>query len=331
MRRHPPHLIHLNNKQRGFLQELVHDGRTEQRVARRARVLLAMAQKRTLVLKLAERLDMSPNGVWYLCRRFEERGVEAVWDKERSGRPRQFPPLVRVQVEQLACCEPSGLGLHLTHWSTRSLAEMAAACGIVPHITQSTVSLILRAADLEPHRCRYWKTPVLNPAFVQLASAVLWCYKRVNSLFERGEVVLCWDEKPNLQATAREPRKAIIAGHPEKQEFEYTRHGTVNFATALDVQTGMMQAWCLERNDSEHLCKALADLFHFFRWARKIHLIWDNGSSHISHDTGQFLRGYKDRVQVLHTPAHASWLNQGELLLRAFSAWYLQRGSWSSI
>ena len=93
MRRHPPHLIHLKKSQKAFLQELVHDGRTEQRVARRARVLLAMARKSTLVLDLAEHVGMSPNGVWHLCRRFDERGVEAVWDKERSGRPRQFSPL----------------------------------------------------------------------------------------------------------------------------------------------------------------------------------------------------------------------------------------------
>jgi hypothetical protein len=237
---------------------------------------------------------------------------------------------VRVQVEQLACCEPAGIGLHLTQWSTRSLAEMAAACGIVPHIAQSTVSLILRAADLQPHRCRYWKTPVLNPAFVRLATAVLWCYERANSLFERGEVVLCWDEKPNLQAIEREPRKRIVSGCEERQEFDYTRHGTVNFAAALDVQTGMMQAWCLERNDSEHLCKALESLFHLFRRARKIHLIWDNGSSHISHETAQFLESYRGWVRVICTPAHASWLNQGELLLRAFSARYLGRGSWRS-
>jgi hypothetical protein len=93
MRRHPPHLIHLKKSEKAFLQELVRDGKTEQRVARRARVLLGMARKSTLVLELAKRVDMSPNGVWYLCRRFDERGVEAVWDKERSGRPRHFSPL----------------------------------------------------------------------------------------------------------------------------------------------------------------------------------------------------------------------------------------------
>ncbi len=29
-------------------------------------------------------------------------------------------PLVRVRIEQLACCEPSGVGLEMTHWTTRT-------------------------------------------------------------------------------------------------------------------------------------------------------------------------------------------------------------------
>jgi hypothetical protein len=122
MRRHPPRLIELSRRARVELEALAHNGCMEQRVARRARVLLAMAQPETLVQELAERVEMSPHGIWYLCRRFDERGLEAVWDAPRSGRPGQFPPpLQRVQIEQLACCEPMGLGLHLTHWSTRSL------------------------------------------------------------------------------------------------------------------------------------------------------------------------------------------------------------------
>lgn len=78
-----------------------------------------------------------------------------------------------MQIEQLACCEPAGVGLHLTHWSTRSLAKVAAAGGVVPHIAHSTVSLMLRQAELQPHRCRYWKTPALDGTFVRRASAIL--------------------------------------------------------------------------------------------------------------------------------------------------------------
>jgi hypothetical protein len=56
----------------------------------------------------------------------------------------------------------------------------------------------------------------------------------------------------------------------------------------------------------------------------------DNGSSHISGDTMEFFKALAPRVHVLLTPANASWLNQAEALLEAFSERYLIRGSWSS-
>src|SRR3954452_12797898 len=65
----------------------------------------------------------------------------------------RFPPLQRVEIEQLACCAPAGIGLEMTHWSTRSLARVAVERGIVPCVAHSTVSLILRSASLQPHPC----------------------------------------------------------------------------------------------------------------------------------------------------------------------------------
>ena len=126
-------------------------------------------------------------------------GVDVVKDAPRSGRPRELSPLQRVEVEQLACCEPAGVGLHMTHWSTRSLAVVARLRGIAPTISHSTVALILRDADLQPHRSRYWKTPTLDDNFRHKAAQVLWCYEQAQRLAERGEVVLCLDEKPNIQ------------------------------------------------------------------------------------------------------------------------------------
>jgi hypothetical protein len=56
----------------------------------------------------------------------------------------------------------------------------------------------------------------------------------------------------------------------------------------------------------------------------------DNGSSHISGDTLDFFEELAPRVQGLFTPSNASWLNQAEALLEAFSECYLLRGSWHS-
>ena len=251
----------------------------------------------------------------------------------RRGRagPAPFPPLERVELEQLACCDPAGIGLELTHWSTRSLARVAVERGIVPHIAHSTVSLILRDADLQPHRWRYWKTPVLNTEFRQRAASVLWCYERAQELARHDEVVLCLDEKPNLQVLERRcPSRTMSAHQIERQEFEYVRHGTVNVLARLEVHTGQMQAWCLERNDGACLRAVLPDVLAPYRKLRRVHLIWDGGPSHVAADTQQFLREHHAGVRSLLTPAHASWLDQAELLLRAFAERYLRRGNWTS-
>jgi hypothetical protein len=49
----------------------------------------------------------------------------------------------------------------------------------------------------------------------------------------------------------------------------------------------------------------------------------DNGSSHIDHHTQSYLINH-ERFRPLYTPAHAGWLDQAELLLRAFTDKYLK-------
>jgi hypothetical protein len=219
----------------------------------------------------------------------------------------------------------------MTHWSTRSLAVVARQRGIAPTLSHSTVALILRDADLQPHRTRYWKTPTLNDTFRRKAAQVLWCYEHAHHLALRGEVVLCVDEKPNIQVLQGEyPMRPMHSGLIERREFEYVRRGTVNLLVKLEVHSGLMRSWALEKNDGACLRAVLPQLLWDHRHARRIHLIWDNGSSHVARQTRDWLSTHYPRVRVLFTPAHASWLNQAELLLRAFVERYLRRGEWAS-
>lgn len=332
MRRRKPKTIKLSHADRREIERLLDDGRTEQRTVRRGQVLLAMRNSRTLVSELCQQVGMSRVGIWYLCRRYEIVGLDAINDAPRSGRPREITALQRVSIEQLACCEPGGVGLEMTHWSTRSLAKIAMKRGLVPHIAHSTVSLILRHADLQPHRSRYWITPTLNVEFLQRAGRILWLYERIEALEAKDELVIALDEKPNIQALQRvHPTQPMHPGQIERQEFEYERHGIVNFLVLLNVYNGHMRSCCLEKNDSEHLCRALPRLLQPFHSYRRIHLIWDGGPSHISAATLSFLKSYYGSwLRILFTPAHASWLNQAEILLKSFGVRYLQRGNWTS-
>jgi len=240
-----------------------------------------------------------------------------------------FPPSARQAIADLACCDPITLGRRLTHWSHRSLAQAAIEQEVVESISHVTVGDILREKDLHPDRFRSWKTTIWDDEAVERTLKILWYYRRIQSLWQRGEVLLAVDEKPNIQVLERAtPKQLMRPGQIERQAFDYQRHGTIILLVGLTLYNGHMWAECLDKNDGEHFRPAVGRLLHPYSWAKRIHLVMDNGSSHISGDTTEFFADLAPRVHVLFTPSNASWLNQAEALLEAFDERYLLRGSW---
>jgi hypothetical protein len=230
---------------------------------------------------------------------------------------------------QLACLEPVAKGLPITHWSRQDLARQAVADGLVERISAATVRRILQEVDLQPHRTRYWKTARVDARFKQRAEQVLWGYANAKRLMKKGILVVCGDEMPHLQALERDPIRRAIPGALEQQEFEYTRHGTVNVLLFLIVPTGRMQALCLERKDAAHYIAALEQFRGQHRHLKGVFLIQDNDPSHTAAAVQEYFKAHP-WWRPRFTPAHASWLNQGELLNNAFGYHFLKRGSWSS-
>ena len=60
-----------------------------------------------------------------------------------------------------------------------------------------------------------------------------------------------------------------------------------------------------------------------------VHLVLDNGASHIAKKTKAWLADHP-RFVVHHTPKHASWLNQVELFFSILSRKLLRRGEFTS-
>jgi hypothetical protein len=192
------------------------------------------------------------------------------------------------------------------------------------------VRRILQRVDLQPHRTRYWRTARRDGRFKERAEKVLWCYGNAERLARRGLWVVCADEVPSLQVLQRAPIRRAIPGHVEQQEFEYTRHGTVNLLLFLVVHTGQMRLEVLGANDAAHYIPALRDFRRRHRGLKGVFLIHDGGGSHIAQATAEYLNGCAGWWRPRLTPAHASWLNQAEMLSRAFGRRYLKRGSWAS-
>lgn len=221
-------------------------------------------------------------------------------------------------------------GLHITHWFSADLARQAVAEGIVPAISARTVRRILQEVDLQPHRTRSWKTAHLNAEFMERAVRILWCYTYASHLASLGYWVVCADELPNFQVLERRPIRRAIPGSIEQREFEYTRHGTVNVLVFLVVHTGQMEAVCLETKDAVHYTQALRHFRRRHRHLKGVYLIHDGDSTHTGGVTPEYLSEFRGWWHPRLTPAHASWLDQAELLLDAFELRYLKRGSWHS-
>jgi hypothetical protein len=245
------------------------------------------------------------------------------------GDPRPFPPVQRAQIVALACLEPIARGLHVTHWSSEDLARQAVADKIVREISPRTIRAILQNVDLQPHRTRYWKTSRLDADFKQRAEKILWCYANAARLAAHGIWVVCVDEMPNCQVLERHPIHRAIPGTIEHQEFEYTRHGTVNLLMFLVVHSGRMHVALPEVKDAPHYVAELKRFRRANRHLKGMFLIHDGDPSHTAAFTREYLAG-KSWWRPRFTPAHASWLNQAEILNHTFGRRYLKRASWSS-
>ena len=84
----------------------------------------------------------------------------------------------------------------------------------------------------------------------------------------------------------------------------------------------------MAKKDAEHSIQALKRFRQRHRWLRGVFLIQDGDPSHTAARTREYFRQFPWLWRPRFTPAHASWLNQAELLNHAFSDHDLKRGSW---
>jgi hypothetical protein len=332
MRGRRPDQLTIRGPDKAELERVAHSDTLPWFRVRRARIVLGIAagQRREV---LASELACDESTIWRTCQRYQRLGLMGLLADHRqghSGRDWQITPVQRAQIVELACLEPVARGLHITHWSSADLARQARADGIVAAVSARTVRKILSAVDLQPHRTRYWKTARLDARFKERAEQVLWCYGNAARLAEQGVWVVCVDEIPAFQVLERHPIRRAIPGSIEQQEFDYTRHGTVNMLTFLVVHTGLMELVFLTQNDHEHYVPELELFRRHHKELREVFLIQDGGSSHSAGETQSYFDQSNGWWKPRFTPANASRLNQAEILIHAFKHYYLKRASWRS-
>ncbi len=330
MRGRKPRPIEIASDDLPILQQIAHSQIRPWYQVRRARILLGIAEgARTQTLALQTQCDEST--VRRTCHRYQRLGLSGLLDSPtRSGRPIAISPLQRAQIVELACLEPVAEGLHITHWTSKDLADQAVVDGIVPAIRRG------RSAG----SCM---TSTCNPTAPATGELLTWMLSSSSGprrssgatptptvWSKQGYWVVCADEMPNHQVLERRPIRRSIPGSIEQREFEYTRHGTVNILNFLIVHSGRMEATCVETKDAAHYIEELERFRHRHHHLRGVYLIHDGDPGHTAGLTREYFRSCRGWWRPRFTPAHASWLDQAEILNNAFGYHYLRRGSWRS-
>jgi len=244
--------------------------------------------------------------------------VLPVWKTCQGAADRALsPPQITVEVKALACEIPSELGLPLSRLSCADIAREAVERGLVAAISGATVWRWLETDALKPWSYRSWIFPRAEN-FSERAERVLDLYHRCWEGAPLGpdDYVICADEKTSIQARRRRHEERPCApGQSRRVEFEYERRGALAYMAAWDVHRARLFGLCDATTGIEpfHRLVDLVMTQEPYRSARRVFWVTDNGSSHRGESSIQRLsQWYSNAVQV-HTPVHASWLNQIEL------------------
>jgi hypothetical protein len=222
-----------------------------------------------------------------------------------------------VEIKALACQLPAERGLPLSRMSHTDIAREAVRSGVVAAISGATVWRWLNADAIKPWSYRSWIFP-RDPDFAVKAGRVLDLYQgrwEGQPLGPR-DYVICADEKTSIQARARiHPRSAPSPAQIRRVEFEYERAGAIAYMAAGDVHRAKLVGACETKTGIESFHR-LVDLVMSqepYRSATRVFWVTDNGSSHRSPKSVQRLAQWYPNALLVHTPVHASWLNQIEI------------------
>ena len=256
----------------------------------------------------------------------ESPGVDALKDQPRSGRPARISVATRCEVVKLACQRPQGSKAPFRQvWTLGSLQEGVhdeTGC----RLSRSEIQRILRAELLRPHRLRMWlHSP--DPEFRPKVQRICQLYLEP----PEGATVLCVDEKSGIQALERRfPTKSARRGQPGRFEFEYRRHGTRTLLAAFETRTGRVFGHCTaQRRESDLMAFMEAVAEHYP--TGPVYGIWDNLNIHHGDRWQVFNNRHGRRFQFVHTPVHASWVNQVEIWFGVLQRRVLRYGSFGGL
>ena len=234
-----------------------------------------------------------------------------------AGDPPSFPPNVVVEVKALACQLPHDHGRPLSRWTVPEIRREVLRQGVVAEISGTTLWRWLSQDAIRPWHHRSWIFP-RDPHFAPKAERVLDLYAGCWDAAPLGpnDYVLSADEKTSIQARRRKhPTQPPQPDQPMRVEAEYERRGAWAYFAAWDVHRARIFGRCEPTTGIVPFYRLVDQVMSQepYRSANRVFWIVDNGSSHRGQRSIRRLQQRWPNAILIHTPVHASWLNQIEI------------------
>ncbi|WP_425464745.1 IS630 family transposase [Nonomuraea terrae] len=226
-------------------------------------------------------------------------------------------PLQVAEVKALACQLPAESGLPLSRWSCPGLAGEVVGRGLAAAISASTVRRILAADVIKPWQYRSWIF-VRDPDFAAKATRVLDLCARIweGRPLADDEYVISADEKTSIQARCRcHPTLAPWTARMMRINHTYERGGALAYLAAYDVHQARVFGRCAAKTGIVPFMDLVEQVMaqEPYASAKRVFWIVDNGSSHRGQAAIDRLATRFPNAVLMHTPVHASWMNQVEI------------------
>ena len=308
MPKHPAPRLVVTEAERASLRALLRVDTTGQRLAMRARIILAastgMANQR-----IAAQLGIGRMTVLLWRGRFERDRLAGLEDAPRPGREPIYDRAARDQVIALTF-DPPPKGT--THWSSRALAART-------RISTTTIQRILAEAGLEPHRADTFQFSTVPGLATKVRDVVALYLAPPERAF-----VLSFGETHVRAPHGRAATLPLEAGPVDLHARDSRRDGTTQLFAALHAtRTGA------SRIRARHVT---AD---FLAFLRRVERAYPEGELQVVLDNVIFYKTAAVRVNAhtsagfhFHlTPTSAWWMNQIDAWFRVLSRQAIRRGS----
>jgi hypothetical protein len=229
-----------------------------------------------------------------------------------------FPPQQIAEVKAVACEPPASQDAPCSRRSVADVHRLVLQRGIAG-ASLSTIVRWLAEDAIRPWQYRSWIFPT-DPDFATKAGRILDLYagRWDGKLLHPGDCVISADEKPSIQARRRiaqtlAPAAGVSRG--QRVEHTYKRGGALTYLAAWDVRRGRVFGRTAPKGGIEPFDELVEQVMTQEPYASAPRVFWivDNGSSHRGQKSIDRLQRRWPNVILVHTPVHASWVNQIEI------------------